>query len=191
MDLKNYRPSEEMMPRIHALWEQLRQVQSLVEEWSTIRRQWHWWTGTELLQAPGVYGSADQEQEFRRGFRAGYEQAIEELGGKRPARAVQKFIEALEAWENGDCSSCEYPPSLEKGAAGVPPAAPQYLALRFRVLKRDGYRCRLCGLAARDRDDVRLEVDHITPRSKGGSNDLMNMQTLCFACNRGKGTQDL
>ena len=67
----------------------------------------------------------------------------------------------------------------------------QGLALRFRILKRDEYRCRLCGIAARDGDHVRLEVDHITPRSKGGSDDVSNLWTLCFQCNRGKGVQEL
>ena len=64
-------------------------------------------------------------------------------------------------------------------------------AMRFQILKRDGYRCRLCGITARDGEYVRLEVDHITARFNGGTNDESNLWTLCFACNRGKGTKDL
>jgi hypothetical protein len=64
-------------------------------------------------------------------------------------------------------------------------------AVRFQILKRDGYRCRLCGVAARSGEHVRLEVDHITPRAKGGGHDAENLWTLCFECNRGKGTKDL
>src|SRR5262245_13276333 len=76
--------------------------------------------------------------------------------------------------------------------ASVPERAPRVTpSVRFAVLKRDGYRCRLCGAAPRDDDAVRLEVDHITPRSRGGSDDLDNLWTLCFRCNRGKGTEDL
>jgi 5-methylcytosine-specific restriction endonuclease McrA len=60
------------------------------------------------------------------------------------------------------------------------------LSLRFRILQRDGFRCRLCGLARDDSPDVRLEVDHIVPRSRGGSNDPDNLWVLCFSCNRGK-----
>jgi len=66
-----------------------------------------------------------------------------------------------------------------------------WLAIRFAILKRDAYRCRLCGVAAKDADHVRLEVDHITPSSKGGTNDPSNLWTLCFSCNRGKGVQEL
>ena len=65
------------------------------------------------------------------------------------------------------------------------------MSLRFAILKRDMYRCRLCGISAKDGEHVRLEVDHITPRARGGDNDPSNLWTLCFACNRGKGIQEL
>lgn len=58
------------------------------------------------------------------------------------------------------------------------------LSLRFEVLKRDNYRCRLCGKSTPD--GARLEVDHLVPASKGGSDVIENLQTLCFECNRGK-----
>ncbi|MGB3237275.1 MAG: HNH endonuclease [Geitlerinemataceae cyanobacterium] len=59
---------------------------------------------------------------------------------------------------------------------------------RVSVLTRDRYRCVFCG---RTSQQVELEVDHIIPFSKGGSNDLSNLQTLCFDCNRGKGSRKL
>jgi HNH endonuclease/Homing endonuclease associated repeat len=57
------------------------------------------------------------------------------------------------------------------------------LRKRFFVLKRDGFTCKMCGANGLG---VKLEVDHITPIAKGGSDDLDNLQTLCFECNRGK-----
>lgn len=57
-------------------------------------------------------------------------------------------------------------------------------SLRYDILKRDGFRCVLCGKTAND--GVALEVDHIIPVSKGGKTVLSNLRTLCKECNRGK-----
>lgn len=61
-------------------------------------------------------------------------------------------------------------------------------AKRFKVLMRDGFKCRYCGKSA---DEKELEVDHIIPRSRGGSSDLSNLVTSCFECNRGKRDKSL
>lgn len=55
--------------------------------------------------------------------------------------------------------------------------------LRLFVLQRDKFRCRLCGAGAASSV---LEIDHITPRSEGGSNDKTNLRVLCHECNVGK-----
>lgn len=39
--------------------------------------------------------------------------------------------------------------------------------------------------------DVVLEIDHINPVANGGDNDIMNLITSCFDCNRGKGKKKL
>ncbi len=57
---------------------------------------------------------------------------------------------------------------------------------RWSVLKRDNYRCVVCGASPAVDHSVRLEVDHIVPVAKGGSDDLGNLRTLCQNCNRGK-----
>lgn len=62
-------------------------------------------------------------------------------------------------------------------------------SLRFAVLKRDSYRCCICGRDAKD--GVKLEVDHIVPVSKGGKTVMTNLQTLCQDCNRGKWSRDM
>jgi len=60
-------------------------------------------------------------------------------------------------------------------------------SLRFEILKRDDYRCQICGDTAKE--GAKLEVDHIHPVSKGGSNNPDNLQVLCRDCNAGKGVQ--
>lgn len=56
--------------------------------------------------------------------------------------------------------------------------------LRWEVLRRDGFQCKSCGENSRP-----MHVDHITPRSKGGTNDPENLQTLCDKCNLKKGAK--
>lgn len=58
------------------------------------------------------------------------------------------------------------------------------LKLRFEVFKRDNFTCQYCGCKT---PEVILELEHIIPLSKGGTDDLDNLTTSCFECNRGKG----
>ena len=56
--------------------------------------------------------------------------------------------------------------------------------MRHEVFKRDNYTCCECG--ARKSDGATLHIDHIVPVSKGGSDELDNLQTLCSDCNLNK-----
>jgi HNH endonuclease len=60
--------------------------------------------------------------------------------------------------------------------------------LRWQVFQRDNWRCVSCGRGAHD--GIILHVDHITPRSKGGRDEIKNYQTLCDICNIGKSNKD-
>ena len=57
-------------------------------------------------------------------------------------------------------------------------------SLRYDILKRDGFRCVICGASAQD--GAKLHVDHIVPVSKGGKTIKSNLRTLCSTCNLGK-----
>jgi len=55
--------------------------------------------------------------------------------------------------------------------------------LRFEVFKRDGFQCQYCGKTP---PEATLELDHINPKSRKGKDDINNLLTACFDCNRGK-----
>jgi diadenosine tetraphosphate (Ap4A) HIT family hydrolase/5-methylcytosine-specific restriction endonuclease McrA len=59
--------------------------------------------------------------------------------------------------------------------------------LRYEVLKLAKFRCELCGISA---EDKALQVDHILPRTKGGADDISNLQALCYTCNAMKRDRD-
>ena len=73
--------------------------------------------------------------------------------------------------------AARFKPPVNK--APVPPK------LRYQILKRDNFSCQACGAQASA--ETPLHVDHIVPRKHGGTNDPLNLQTLCATCNLGKG----
>ena len=50
-------------------------------------------------------------------------------------------------------------------------------AQKATILKRDGYKCVICGRGKKD--GVELHVDHIKPKDFGGEATIENGQTLC------------
>ena len=71
--------------------------------------------------------------------------------------------------------------SLPKGAFNKAPTSKQ----RMQVLKRDDYRCKICGRRPTDYVDVQLHVHHIRPWAKGGLTEGRNLITLCHTCHKG------
>ena len=55
--------------------------------------------------------------------------------------------------------------------------------IRLQILKRDDYRCVLCGATSKD---DKLHVDHIVPIDRGGITEERNLRVLCRKCNLGK-----
>lgn len=61
-------------------------------------------------------------------------------------------------------------------------------SVRLKVLIRDGFRCTYCGAT---KEDDRLEVDHVIPVSRGGTDDIGNLVAACRRCNIGKGRNEV
>ncbi|HUD50376.1 homing endonuclease associated repeat-containing protein [Parvibaculum sp.] len=78
------------------------------------------------------------------------------------------------------------PPNPAKAASGHRTSRDPSLRMRFRVLKRDNFSCRACGMSPALRPGLSLHVDHIKAWSLGGETVDENLQTLCEPCNLGK-----
>lgn len=61
--------------------------------------------------------------------------------------------------------------------------------LRWKIMLRDGFKCRYCGAMAAG--GARLVLDHAISRSESGSTTHTNLITACDDCNTGKGGRSL
>ena len=61
--------------------------------------------------------------------------------------------------------------------------------LRNYIKERDRFTCKHCGNGTEREANLLLEIDHIIPISKGGLTEETNLQTLCWKCNRSKGSK--
>lgn len=58
--------------------------------------------------------------------------------------------------------------------------------VREYLLNKFNRQCAYC-----DVEDVALEIEHIQPRSKGGTHRVSNLTLACHSCNQAKGNQDV
>lgn len=102
-------------------------------------------------------------------------------------RENRHVLEPISKWGDGKCG---YMRDLLCEEFGIDPFGRESRgykkkkmsqSLRTKVFERDEYRCKECG------DHQSLCVDHIYPESKGGTQALSNLQTLCRTCNLKKG----
>src|SRR5262245_5187744 len=67
---------------------------------------------------------------------------------------------------------------------------------RYAIYERDSYTCQHCGRdlslwVGRNAATIRIELDHVVPVSKGGSNAHWNLLTSCSDCNKKRGDADI
>lgn len=81
----------------------------------------------------------------------------------------------MQAIENPEISGKEYQQGELQG-----------YEVREYLLEKWGRKCAYCGA-----ENTRLEVEHIHPKSKGGSNRVSNLAIACHCCNQEKGSEDI
>lgn len=92
-------------------------------------------------------------------------------------------------------TECVHDGAVEAGGFGfldtshLPDSAVQRRApdrkLRMKVLKRDGYRCVVCGRRPADYVDLELHAHHVIPWRMHGPTAEDNLVTLCSTCHKG------
>ena len=63
----------------------------------------------------------------------------------------------------------------------------KYQETRERILRRDRYRCKYCGV----KKPESMHMDHVIPLKKGGTNEDSNLVAACQKCNLNKGSKTL
>lgn len=81
----------------------------------------------------------------------------------------------------------EFPsPSVIRLVYMIKRPRPRVKLTRREVFIRDNYTCQYCGRQAGD-----LTIDHVIPRSRGGSHTWDNLVSACKSCNHRKGGKSL
>ena len=79
----------------------------------------------------------------------------------------------LQKIENPEISGVEYQQGTLAG-----------YELREYLLEKWGRKCAYCG-----KEDAPLQIEHIHPKARGGSDRVSNLTLACEPCNRRKGTR--
>ena len=81
-----------------------------------------------------------------------------------------------------------HPDKIEHVVVSAAAQPPTYKDRRPELYEHQSGRCNGCGLHLPER---LFDVDHIKPKSKGGSDAITNLQLLCGDCNSRKGNRDM
>jgi len=92
--------------------------------------------------------------------------------------SVAEACKVLKRYKDGEITESDLLPDDRPRSRRTIP-----MRLRWKILTRDNYQCVKCGKRP---PEVKLEIDHIIPWSKEGTDCEDNLQTLCNICNSGK-----
>lgn len=106
---------------------------------------------------------------------------IRRAAGRETAERLAAILVRHRFWRQLDGYGWQIIPDRSLGTWVTPNWAGVPDFVREAIYERDGRACLNCGSA----DD--LTLDHIWPRSLGGTDEVSNLQTLCRPCNSRKG----
>ena len=89
--------------------------------------------------------------------------------------SVERVRFDTQALQNPEISGVEYQQGTLAG-----------YEVREYLLEKWGRKCCYCGA-----QNVPLQIEHLSPKSQGGSNRISNLALACAACNQKKGAQDI
>jgi len=127
-----------------------------------------------------------QISEYKKSWTANYSQRVASLKHDHYERNRQEVISRSKKWaeENADKVRAAKANNRRKRRAAKNASGGHFTVQEFDALcSAYGYACVCCG--ATDRE---LEADHVVPLTRGGSDDIGNIQPLCGECNRRKYT---
>lgn len=105
-------------------------------------------------------------------------------------KAIEAFVQRTEQDSDTLPQQDESKKHLKKVVCASPKTSSNKrkikLGIRYKVLKRDHFRCVLCGRSPATEQGCELHVDHVIPFSKGGKSTLDNLRSTCRECNLGK-----
>jgi len=100
------------------------------------------------------------------------------LVGKGKAEVIERYDEPLRSATN----TFDRPNVIRLVQYVRVPQTVKRRISRRALFARDGWRCVYCGTSS-----VRLTLDHVVPRSRGGDSVWENVVTACAPCNLRKG----
>ena len=110
------------------------------------------------------------------------------FGGWR--RALGAFVERVNADRQLGSSTALSPPQPDatptSEASSNARTRAISLGLRYDILRRDRFKCVLCGDSPAVTPTCQLHVDHVVAFARGGATEEGNLRTLCSRCNVGK-----
>jgi hypothetical protein len=131
------------------------------------------------------------EQSYRRGYDQGFAAARRMLESGETLTQIKQREKEIRAWRTRPVQIVGSPPGSDENyeSCFVVPRGTISTRTRYKVFKRDDFRCQICGRS--QADGIKLHVDHRVSVADGGDDEMDNFQTLCSECNLGKSSDSI